>query len=224
MTGIIISPTVILVLLSNSTDIDILNTFFELAMKIMIPFFVGQLIRISFSDKGREWILNKKAYFKKFVEIGLFYIIFCAISESFKSGFDADFIDVVYIFLIIIGLHLCLLIMNWYLTLGYSKIVDIDTKICCCKPFNIYDRITILFCGVMKTAAMGLPMIETMFGNDSNMGMYIIPLLIYHPLQLIIDSLLVHPISNWRVKQEVSNWRAQQEILMKSKLESDNEI
>ena len=47
----------------------------------------------------------------------------------------------------------------------------------------------------MKTVAMGLPVIDAMF-EDVNMAMYIIPLLIYHPFQLIVDSLLVYPISN----------------------------
>ena len=75
-------------------------------------------------------------------------------------------------------------------------------KCCCCKPFDIYDRIAIFFCATQKTVAMGLPLIEAMFGDNSNMGIYIIPLLLYHPFQLICDSLLVHPISQWRIKQE----------------------
>ena len=76
MTGIIISPAVILILLNNLTDIDILDTFFKLAMKIMIPFFVGQIIRVSVGDKGRKWILRKKAYFKKCVEMDYFILFF----------------------------------------------------------------------------------------------------------------------------------------------------
>merc|ERR1712204_90597 len=91
--------------------------------------------------------------------------------------------------MIVIGLHLFLLCTNWYLAM-------------ICSSFDVYDRIAILFCGAQKTAAMGLPIIETMFGESGNLGMYIIPLLMYHPFQLIFDSLLVYPLSNWRAKQE----------------------
>eukprot|EP01084_Bolivina_argentea_P260329 439596_1 len=200
LTGIVISPAVILILLQNAATVDILGTFFELAMKIMLPFFVGQIVRCGVGDLGRKCILDKKQYFKKCIEFGLFYIIFTAISESFYSGFDSDFIDILYVLVIVIILHMMLLIINWYLTYLYSKVMN--NELCCCKPFDIYDRIAILFCATQKTVALGLPMIGSMFGTDPNIGLYIIPLLLMHPFQLIFDSLLVQPVSNWRKKKE----------------------
>ena len=104
--------------------------------------------------------------------------------------------------MIVIGLHWFVLLSNWYLAMAYAKMMDGHWRQCGCASFDMYDRIAILFCGAQKTAAMGIPIIETMFGNDSNIGMYIIPLLMYHPFQLIFDSLLVYPLSNWRTKQE----------------------
>ena len=53
LTGMIISRSVILILLNSLTDIDILDTFFVLFMKILLPFCVGQLIRISIGDRER---------------------------------------------------------------------------------------------------------------------------------------------------------------------------
>ena len=60
--------------------------------------------------------------------------------------------------------------------------------------FSIYDRIAILFCATQKTAAFGVPMITTLYEESSNLGLYTVPLLLFHPMQLVIDSLLVSPL------------------------------
>lgn len=39
--------------------------------------------------------------------------------------------------------------------------------------------------------AFGLPLIGAMYENDPNVGLYTLPLLIWHPLQLFISSALV---------------------------------
>ena len=57
--------------------------------------------------------------------------------------------------------------------------------------FSIYDRIAILFCATQKTAAFGVPMITTLYEESNNLGLYTVPLLLFHPIQLVIDSLLV---------------------------------
>ena len=60
--------------------------------------------------------------------------------------------------------------------------------------YNIYDRISIVFCASEKTAAFGVPLIATLYSHDDNVGLYTVPLLLFHPMQLIVDSFLVGPL------------------------------
>lgn len=48
------------------------------------------------------------------------------------------------------------------------------------------DRITAIFCGSKKTLASGVPMAQLIFGTHPGIGLILLPIMIYHPLQLII--------------------------------------
>lgn len=52
--------------------------------------------------------------------------------------------------------------------------------------FRIEDRIALMFCGSKKTLASGVPMARVMFGATPSLGVILLPILIYHPLQLIV--------------------------------------
>jgi sodium/bile acid cotransporter 7 len=48
------------------------------------------------------------------------------------------------------------------------------------------DRIAAMFCGSKKTLASGVPMAQLMFGTRPGLGLILLPIMIYHPLQLVI--------------------------------------
>jgi len=52
------------------------------------------------------------------------------------------------------------------------------------------DRIAAIFCGSKKTLASGVPMAKLIFGAHPAMGMILLPIMIYHPLQLVICGVL----------------------------------
>jgi sodium/bile acid cotransporter 7 len=52
--------------------------------------------------------------------------------------------------------------------------------------FSTADRIAAIFCGSKKTLASGVPMAQLMFGETPDLGLILLPIMIYHPLQLII--------------------------------------
>jgi sodium/bile acid cotransporter 7 len=56
--------------------------------------------------------------------------------------------------------------------------------------FSEEDRITAVFCGSKKTLASGVPMAQLIFGAHPGIGLILLPLMIYHPLQLIVCSVL----------------------------------
>jgi sodium/bile acid cotransporter 7 len=50
----------------------------------------------------------------------------------------------------------------------------------------VEDRIALVFCGSKKTLASGVPMARVMFGATPSLGVILLPILIYHPLQLVV--------------------------------------
>jgi solute carrier family 10 (sodium/bile acid cotransporter), member 7 len=52
--------------------------------------------------------------------------------------------------------------------------------------FSIEDRIVAVFCGSKKTLAAGVPMARLIFGADPGLSLILLPLMIYHPLQLVV--------------------------------------
>ena len=52
------------------------------------------------------------------------------------------------------------------------------------------DRIAAVFCGSKKTLASGVPMAKLMFGASPALGVILLPIMIYHPLQLVVCGFL----------------------------------
>lgn len=56
--------------------------------------------------------------------------------------------------------------------------------------FNREDRIAAMFCGSKKTLASGVPMAKLIFGAHPAIGLILLPIMVYHPLQLLVCGVL----------------------------------
>jgi sodium/bile acid cotransporter 7 len=54
--------------------------------------------------------------------------------------------------------------------------------------FNRADRITVIFCGSKKSLVQGAVMGKVMFPNQAMLGVVLLPLMLYHALQLLAGS------------------------------------
>jgi sodium/bile acid cotransporter 7 len=61
--------------------------------------------------------------------------------------------------------------------------------------FSREDRIAAMFCGSKKTLASGVPMAKLIFGAQPGLGLILLPIMIYHPLQLVICGVIAE---RWR--------------------------
>ena len=51
-------------------------------------------------------------------------------------------------------------------------------------------RVMGTLCGPLKTIALGVPLIGSIFGGSPNEAFYYLPIVMWHPLQLLIGSML----------------------------------
>jgi sodium/bile acid cotransporter 7 len=65
---------------------------------------------------------------------------------------------------------------------------------CDALGFNAEDRVAAIFCGSKKSLASSVPMAQLIFGTHPSLGLILLPIMIYHPLQLVVCAVLA---SRW---------------------------
>ena len=56
---------------------------------------------------------------------------------------------------------------------------------CDALGFSAEDQAAAVFCGSKKTLASGVPMAQLLFAGDPRLGLILLPIMVYHPLQLV---------------------------------------
>ncbi|KAL7578959.1 hypothetical protein ACA910_006925 [Epithemia clementina (nom. ined.)] len=69
-------------------------------------------------------------------------------------------------------------------------------------------RVMGLFGCTHKTIALGIPLVNALYEGNPNVGLYTLPLLIWHPMQLIIGSLLVKRLKKFVDEDKIRLGRA----------------
>lgn len=151
---------------------------------ILAPLLVGQACR----PLARDWAARHKALLRN-TNVGfVYFIVFSAFADSFQNGawegFGPGFL---------LGqAALCALVLAvasglaWGLPGGLRQ--------------SRHDRIAFFFCASQKTLAAGVPMAGSIFiGEAPVLGLVLLPIMLYHPLQLILGGYL---LGRWKPEAE----------------------
>ena len=188
-------------------NVDAGDVLFKVGMRIIVPFMMGQIIRIIIKKYTSKNVDKYKIVWKRICEISLLYILFCGISESLYTGIDATGVDLIIMFIITLFLHVGTWFLLW-LVLNYVPY--------CNNKFTIQDIVAIAMISSRKSLAFGVPMIATLFGDTDDIGVYTVPIVIMHPIQLIVGSFMITPIQNYvnkRTETEPKETNIEQKLL-----------
>ncbi len=58
--------------------------------------------------------------------------------------------------------------------------------------FGLSDEVVAVFCGGQKSLANGMPMANVMLAGHPGLGVIVLPMILYHQIQLLLGSVLVH--------------------------------
>lgn len=171
--GIFITPLWMSGVLQRTLGVfDIGHTIFKLCLEVLLPVVLGLLLH----KKLGNWASRYKTNLRNFDQFIILLIVFTSFCESFSGkmfdGFtlpELFFLGALMLIFFLLVFVLMDLLSVW---LG----------------FNRADRITVIFCGSKKSLVQGAVMGKVMFPNQAMLGVVLLPLMLYHALQLLAGS------------------------------------
>ncbi|MEZ0215752.1 MAG: bile acid:sodium symporter family protein [Rariglobus sp.] len=168
--GIVVTPLLIgWQLHTSGTGVPLGKVILDLVLWLLLPLIAGQLSRPWLSG----WAMNNKKLIQRVDRGTILFIIYTSFCDSIMRGIWSGRGEAV---LITFGASLVLFYTVFYIVSGITKAAG----------FSSGDRIAAIFCGSKKSIAAGVPMAQLIFANDPRLGLILLPLMIYHPLQLVI--------------------------------------
>ncbi len=188
--GIFITPLMVDLLImphSGGGGFDSSSAVMQIIVLLLVPFIAGQI--------ARRWIygwIQRHPISVKIVDQGsILLVVYTAFSEAVNEGLWHQLPLPALVGVAIVSAIL-LAIMMFITTFG-SRLIG----------FNKEDEITIVFCGSKKSLASGIPMAKVLFVGHP-IGMLVLPLMLFHQLQLMVCAVLAQRYAN-RLKHEVSS-------------------
>ncbi|GED96169.1 bile acid:sodium symporter family protein [Gordonia crocea] len=172
--GVFLTPVLVVALMSTESGVKIdATSIIKIMAQILLPFILGQL--------ARPWIsgwVTRHAESTKIVDRGsIVLVVYVAFSDGVRNGIwsQVDVWQVIAVTAIAAVLVVVMLLITGNLPprLGFDRA----------------DTIAIQFCGTKKSLATGLPMATVLFAGGP-VGLLVLPLMIFHQIQLILCSML----------------------------------
>ncbi|MDB4984973.1 MAG: hypothetical protein JWN04_151 [Myxococcaceae bacterium] len=167
--GVLITPLLVGLLLSKQGLNLSGSSLQKLALQLLLPFFLGQLLRPwirSFVTRHRQVL--------SYVDRGsILLVVYAAFSEGVVAGIWQQISPTALALLMAVTAGLLALVLC-LTTLASRRL-----------GFSTADEITIVMCGSKKSLASGLPIATVLF-PAATVGLTVLPLMIFHQIQLVV--------------------------------------
>lgn len=174
--GILVTPLLCGFIINTNQGMDAastINSILSIAQQLLLPFIVGQTMRPII---GR-WVDRNRGLLKFFDQGSILLIVYAAFSAAVAEGLWHRVSP--RILLGLIAVNIILLVCALVITCIAARSLG----------FNKEDEITIVFCGSKKSLASGAPIANILFPAHIA-GMLVLPLMIFHQIQLITCAVL----------------------------------
>jgi len=181
--GIVFTPMLLLALMGNSATVPIISIFTQLATTVVVPLVIGQLLR----RHVKTWLEEKKPPFGQIGSFMLLLIIYSAFCDTFMSphlNIDGSSLLSIAVLIVAIQLTLITIIFKTTQKLGYAP----------------EDIVCMIYSASHKSLTLGIPMLKIIYSGSDFLSQLSIPLLCYHPTQILLGGLLVPKVNAWMVK------------------------
>ncbi|MDK7375483.1 bile acid:sodium symporter family protein [Weeksella virosa] len=170
--GIILTPLWMSIFTKSTASIDSSSVFIDLVIKILVPVMAGLFIQ----PWLEKFYQRHKFRIAKLDKLTIILIVYNSFAHTFHDG---SFTLMQPKQLILIAVCVSLL---FFVVLKISRWVGQKFG------FSREDLITIQFCGTKKSLVHGSVFASVLFSE--NIGVYLLPIMIYHTFQLFIISFI----------------------------------
>ena len=185
--GIFLAPILVgLLVAKGGASKSSVDAVLSIVMQLLLPFLAGQFLRRWI---GR-WVDRHKAMLKYVDQGSILLVVYTAFSEAVSEGlWQTISVET----LVALGVFSILLL---------ALVLGLMTFISRRLGFNKEDEIAIVFCGSKKSLASGVPMAKVLFATHS-LGMVILPLMLFHQIQLMICAVIAQRYARRDEEREV---------------------
>ncbi|XP_064918018.1 sodium/bile acid cotransporter 7 isoform X2 [Columba livia] len=174
-------------LLGSSSSVPFTSIFSQLFMTVVVPLIIGQIVRRYIKD----WLERKKPPFGAISSCVLLMIIYTTFCDTFANpNIDLDKFSLIIIVFIIFSIQMSFMFLTFLFSTRNNS------------GFTPADTVAIVFCSTHKSLTLGIPMLKIVFAGYEHLSLISVPLLIYHPAQILLGSLLVPTIKSWMVSRQ----------------------
>lgn len=188
--GILFTPFWIMLFI-NETDvtIDFSRIYFQLLTEIVLPLTAGLLLRRFLS----AWAKRNKRTLDLFDKFIILLIVYKSFVHSFEENIFSNLNALDLIILVVLVLVLFFIVYNLTGWIGKKL------------KFNHADQITNQFCSTKKSLVHGTVFSEALFAGSGIIGILLLPLMIYHALQILIISVIATKIGDKQPLEKPKN-------------------
>jgi len=175
--GVFITPLWIgWMLKSGGTTMPMGDVVLDLVKWLVAPLVAGQLLRPLLG----AWAARNKKRINVVDRLTILLLVYTSFCDSVKRGVWSSHGPGPVLATIVASIVLFFLIFT------------IASLACDALRFSPPDKIAAVFCGSKKTLASGVPMAQLIFAGRPGIGLILLPIMIYHPLQLLICGALAN--------------------------------
>ncbi len=146
----------------------------DLARWLLLPLIAGQALRPVFSG----WASRNKSRIHLVDRASILFLVYTSFADSVLQGVWSQHSVGTLLAVAVLGLLL------------FTGVMLISGTLARALGFAWEDQIAVMFCGSKKSMATGVPMAQVMFAASPALGLLILPLLLYHTLQLVLAGTL----------------------------------
>lgn len=171
LVGVALTPLLVARILDQEGGSVSLDSIERIALQILLPFVLGQVLR--------PWIggfVQRHRFLTMLVDRGSILLIV-------YSAFGAGTVAGIWSAIPAPSLLICLLVVLVFLALAMGIITGTGRLLRLPQP----DQAVLFFCGSTKSLASGLPIATAIF-PAATVGVTVLPVMIYHMVQLLICS------------------------------------
>lgn len=163
---------------SRGAELPLLPVFIQLSWIVLLPLLAGQCFRLV----SRRFCAGLSRRTRQLPQFAILYIVYLSMAQTVSSGVlealtPTRLVSAIFAVVLLLGMA------SWavWRSTRWLKI-------------HHMERISAFFTASQKSIATGLPLLTAVFGAASmpvDTGLILVPLLLYHPLQLLLGGILV---------------------------------